>query len=59
MHLESRWELHTTERFALGKLVATRSVRDAAVAVERYYERPAPGSTSKRVAFSLRVFREY
>ncbi len=52
-------ELHTSERPAFEAIIATTTVREAAIAVQDKYERADPARQQKRIDHSLYIFRNY
>jgi hypothetical protein len=49
------YELGKYPYLGLGKLRKAQTPEEASRIFERYYERPAPGSTQKRIAFALEI----
>ena len=51
-----KYELYTYPYLGLSQLRKAKTVREASLVVEKYYERPEPGSSAKRIAFALQTF---
>lgn len=56
------WSMHefrNSEKRAYGKIIAANTLKEATYAVEKYYERPQPGTFSKRYNFARQVLERY
>ena len=51
-----KWELYNFSYLGLAQLRKTKTIAEASQVFEKYYERPAPGSSKKRIAFAETVF---
>jgi len=53
-----KYELFTYTYLGLSKLRNTDSIEDASLIFEKYYERPAPGSSNSRINYAVEVFEK-
>ncbi len=53
-----KYELHRYTHLGLADLRNAKTVRDASIVFEKKYERPAKGSTDRRIAFAEEVFEK-
>ena len=53
-----KYELHRYSYLGLAELRNASTVREASIAFEKKYERPAEGSTARRIAFGEEVFEK-
>ena len=53
-----KYELFTYTYLGLSKLRNTDSIEDASLVFEKYYERPAPGSSNSRINYAVEVFEK-
>lgn len=53
-----KYELHTLTYLGLAELREAKTVREASIVFEKKYERPAEGSTEKRISFAEETFEK-
>jgi hypothetical protein len=53
-----KYELYSKSYFGLYQLRNAKTAAEASIAFEKYYERPAPGSTDKRIAYAEETYEK-
>jgi|TARA_B110000483_G_scaffold237079_1_gene311252 hypothetical protein len=62
MEAQLLWSMHefrNKEKRAFSKIKASNSLRESTHAVEKYYERPQPGTFGKRFSFAQQILERY